>query len=392
MLFRGKKDICKPKRKSQRNKLEGHKIISIASKFLATEMRENYISISNGITRISYEIYEINKHVKKFFSKNPLNKEELINRFWYLILEMYIFCGDAIEYQDLNEKIFTSLFVKTISSKYFDEEDVNIIMANFENSIKNIKNVKVAFCGNNTPFERGEKGGFIEVFKNLEGMDIDYILLGFIYNRYDRNISKFNEKWIILGQNILNFAPNESMQEFAYFIIQFGYAYIFMCYIILLRRYKCFSGNDELMLVLNELKSGNKSFFEVIPDFYLTYSSLYKNSFNMSFTLDEVSMFVLKDENEKKGDLFRQCDYYKNQIHTFKIERDFEKLIQSIDKTVFLKCHKEKDHYIERNEKYLCNELFDYLMIKVMDFLNPGEFLKIISFKTIYVNKLINKN
>ncbi|WP_455544073.1 hypothetical protein [Intestinibacter sp.] len=394
MLFWENKKVQRnkeKKRQEKQKKLEEDEVKKVVKAYLAEEMRNNYISISNGITRTSYEIYCINKYLRNFLYKDCINTRELSERFLNILLDMYILCGDVKDYKDLGYKIFTSAFIKKISSKYFDEEEVEHIIANFENSVKNFENIKVVFYENNTPFEKGEKGGFIEIFKNLSKMNIDYILLGFIYNRYNKNISKFNERWLSLGQETLDFPPNESMQKEAYFIIQFGYAYVYMCYIVLLRKYKYFSGNHELMLVLNELKQGNKEFFEIIDDFYLTYSSLYKKSFNMSFTPDEIWIFVLKDENEKKEEIFRQCDYYKNIIKVFKFDKDFDRLIESIDKDIFLQGYKEKDWYIERNDHYLCNELFDYLLIKVMDCLSPQEFLDIISVKMIYVRRLMLK-
>ena len=64
-------------------------------------------------------------------------------------------------------------------------------------------------------------------------------------------------------------------------------------------------------------------------------------------------------------------------------------MLFNIDKVEFFNKHSKKDPYIKENRDYFYNELFDYLMIKCMDYLDDDEFLKILFCKEAYIDKFL---
>ena len=70
------------------------------------------------------------------------------------------------------------------------------------------------------------------------------------------------------------------------------------------------------------------------------------------------------------------------------MNKNLKKMFDSIDKDIFLKYHSIKDLSIINNEKYLYNELFDYVVSNIINYLDNDEVLGILFKKNNYINRL----
>ena len=101
---------------------------------------------------------------------------------------------------------------------------------------------------------------------------------------------------------------------------------------------------------------------------------------------DEIYTEVLMEHEENYAE---SSHYYKEDLNDFKKDKNFKKMLFNIDKVEFFNKHSKKDPYIKENRDYFYNELFDYLMIKCMDYLDDDEFLKILFCKEAYIDKFL---
>ncbi len=357
---------------------------------LAQEIKEYYISVSNAATRVCYNEYSTKKHLKKFSPKSRNNPKILAYRGLDIVLQMYDYClcNDITDFKDLHTIISQRTLVEKLVNKNFNNKDSRKIMLNYDNSLKQIIGKDKEIKGS-SQFERAQNCGFIELYENFRNRNWDYIAFGLIFNKYKYNFNNFNNVWLDLGEGKFGRFYDGFFDEALFFTIQYEYAFLFISYLIMLRKYDVFIQNEKVMSILEQIKKNNKSRITAFQEFYLVYSSLYKNEYESEFTYDEIAAFIMKEENIKKREMFMSCDYYSKEINICRHNKDFDKLIDSIDINVFLKEHVKKDPYIEEDRAYLGNDLFDYLMIKLMYDLSDIQFLDILFSKAIYINRML---
>ncbi|MBU5336684.1 hypothetical protein [Intestinibacter bartlettii] len=386
MWFIKRKKIKHPPEMSKKDM----KIKIAAEKQLSKEIREHYISASNAVTRICKNATWTRKYYNKFLKKYGYDSKFLNNRGLDIMLEVYTLGNKVTDYTNLHDIIFDRTLVEKIAKRHFYSDDVKKIMLNYDNSLKQIMKITKGFEGN-SPFERAEQCGFIALYNNFRNNDWDYIIGSLVFNKYKYNFNRFNKYWLDLDNNRFGRFFDESSDELSFFTMQYGYVFLFLSHIIMLRKYDVFIQNEIVSSVLEQIKNDNNNKIEVFQEFYLIYSSLYRSAYDAEFTYDEIGAFIIKGENIQKRKMFLECDYYSHEIKSFKEDKDFDKLINSIDKNVFLKEHSKKDPFIQENIRYFHNDLFDYLMIKVMDDLEDRQILEILFSKEIYINKLLER-
>lgn len=366
----------------------------VAESKLAKEISENYISISNAVTRICFNTGWTNKNLVKFWKKYYGGLQTFCFRGLDIVLSMYNFANEVDNYDDFYYKIFSRTVVEKIAKRHFYNDDVDKIMMNYDNSIKQINNINKGLEGK-TYFEKANGCGFIAIFNNFENRDYDHFTFSLVFNRYKYTIEDFHRSWVRFDR----FDENEFKglyygycDELIFFTIQYGYSVLFMTYIMMLRKYNVFIQNEVVIWVLDQIKNDNKNKLDTFKEFYLVYSSLYRSAYEDEYSYDEIATFIIKEENIQKRDLFLACDYYKKDIEALKKDKDFEKLLSNIDQDEFLKKHSEKDPYIAQNRDYFYNELFDYLMVKCMNYMDDDDFLKNMFSKEAYIEKFFNKH
>jgi len=374
---------------------------------LICEIIDNYISISNGITNIGEELYKENNK-KELILKNSLDEKELYKRFGQIVLDIYSIADNVNNYKDLAQKVFECSFIEKISKKYLNQVDYENIMINYKNSIHYFNEEYGLLINKDNrvhSFISGSVSGFINVFNELKTnyKHLDLMIVGLIIKKQNENIgwlSLEEEKELELGDEFIgihgieiNFKINywyneDRMENISYFIIQILYAYIFVCYMIFLRKVKKFRENKELMCILKNIQKENNEVSKILFKFYPIYSNLYKDTFEEKLTVNEIEALILASKNKEKFDLFMEFNYYENTINDFKIDRDFKKLIDNLDKNIFMKYHSINDFNIVNNEEYFYNELFDYIITKIINNLNEDQMLDIIFNKVIYIDRL----
>lgn len=380
----------------------------VKKKKLVSEIIDNYISISNGITNIRDGLYE-EYHIKNFISENLLYEDELYKRFGEIVLDIYSIADNVNSYEQLGKTVFEYSFIEKISKKYLNEVDYRKIMLNYKNSVHyfNKKYELIKKDSSQDRFFSGSEGGFSDIFKELkkdyEYKYIDLFILGLIIKKQNNDIGWFSreEQNKLKSKNInmslygiqINFdmyiwSWMDEIKNISCFIRQFFYAYIFVYYIIFLRRVKKITENEELMCILNNIKKENDKICQVLLKFYPIYSNFYKDIFEDKLTVNEIETLILASKNKEKFDSLIEFNYYENIINDFKIDKDFKKLIDSIDTNIFMKYHSINDFNIVDNEEYFYNELFDYIIAKIINDLDEYEVLDIIFSKIIYINRL----
>lgn len=375
---------------------------------LANEIRDNYISISNGITNMIPALYE-EYNIKKFILEDLLDKEALPKRFGQIVLDIYSMADDVNNYDELEKIVFKHSSIDKISKKYLNEVDYRKLMLNYKNSIYyfNEEYDLIKTDKSFKSFFRGQEGGFIDIFKELKRYSkynyIDLIILGLIIDKQNDNIGCINleEEKKLKTKNIdinpygmdIDFylslsSWDDEIKDISCFIKQFFYAHIFVYYIIFLRKVKKFRENEELMYILNNIEKENEEVCQVLLKFYPIYISFYENAFEDKLTVHEIETLIIALKNKEKFDSLIEFNYYQNPINDFKIDKDFKKLIDSIDKNIFMKYHSINDFSIVNNQEYFYNELFDYIIMKTIKYLDGDETLNIIFNKPVYIDRL----
>lgn len=385
MWFRRRKIKSKQPSEISKQDIEEKKIVEAK---LAKEIRKHYISISNATTVICYNTNWNNKNLEKFWKKYRQNPEFLSLRGLDIVISMYKLAGDVNSYFDLHKKVFKRDVVEKISKRHFYQDAVDKIMTNYDNSCNQIIKKNHGFEGNSY-FEKAQGCGFIQLYNNFRNRDWDYFVFNFVFNIYKYDVESFNRSGLNFSQSELKQLYKESEDELLFFTVQYGYAFLFMAYILMLRKYEVFIQNDIVLLVLEQIKSDNDDKMDIFQEFYLIYSSLYRSAYDEEYSYDEIATFIIKQENIEKRDMFLDCDYYKEDLNDFKKDKNFKKMLFNIDKVEFFNKHSKKDPYIKENRDYFYNELFDYLMIKCMDYLDDDEFLKILFCKEAYIDKFL---
>lgn len=373
---------------------------------LINEIIENYISISNGITNIRQELYE-EYETKKFISENLLDEEEIYKTFGQIVFDIYSIADNINSYEELAKKVFRDSFIQRISKKYLNEVDYEKIMLQYKNSIHNfnkeydlIKNSE--YLGGEKEFLNGLIGGFNDVFNalKLNYENIDLIILRLITTKHNNIGYLTSEEKNKLNINRINFYGTDilfkmdiwswldKVKNISYFIRQLFYAHIFVYYIIFLRKVKKFSENEELMYILNNIEKESEEVCQVLLKFYPIYTNFYENTFEDKLTIHEIEILILALKNKEKFDSLIEFNYFQKEIDDFKNDKDFKKLIDSIDKNIFMKYHSINDFSIVNNQEYFYNELFDYIIMKTIKYLDGDETLNIIFNKSVYIDRL----
>lgn len=369
----------------------------------------NYISISKGITNIGKELYGeylfINTEVKRLFEENILDKLEVSTRFGEIVLDIYSIEDNINNYKELAEKVFEDSFIEKISKKYLNEKYHESIMIGYENAVHNFNNRcnsnKFFIDDDNLFIERVEEA-FVDIFSRLKCnyKKLDSILLGLIIGNDDNiGIDSFEEKVFNNRGKIIEFNGTsiyfkipvflrEGIGDVLYFITQIAYSYIFVCYIIFLRKVKTFVENQELICILNNIKKENQDIYKVVLEFYPIYNNFYKDTFEYKLTEHEIETLILASDNKEKFNSLIEFNYYQRIIDDFKKDKDFKKLIDNIDTNIFIKYHSINDFDIVKNKEYFYNLLFDYIMIKIINDLSVEQIFNIIFNKPVYIDRL----
>lgn len=374
---------------------------------LINEIIDNYISVSNGINHIIQELYG-DSNTRRFISENLLDEEEIYIGFGQIVFDIYSIANDINSYEELCKKVFEYSFIQRISKKYLNKLDYEKIMLQYKNSVHNfyqeynlIKKTKdLGFIGE---FLSGSRGGFNDIFKELKlnYKGIDLIILGLIIGKQN-NIGRFtleeenklniNETTYQYGKHIYFcmdlWSWDDEVKNISYFLRQFFYAHILVYYIIFLRKAKKISENEELIYILNNIEKENENVCQILAKFYPIYTNFYESTFKNKLTIYEIEALIIALKNKEKSNSFIEFNYYQNPINDFKIDKNFKKLIDNIDKNIFMKYHSINDFSIVNNEDYFYDELFDYIIVKIIDYLEDDEILNIIFNKSVYIDRL----
>ena len=181
---------------------------------------------------------------------------------------------------------------------------------------------------------------------------------------------------------------NEENRENLYFITQFLYAYIFVCYIIFLKQLKILVKNKEITSILKNIEKEKSEINYILFKFYPIYENFYSDVFYKKFTLCEMKILILAFKDIELSKEFLRYNYYNEIIDHFKEDRNLENLINNIDGNVFIKAYNEKYLKISKNNQYYYSELIDYIFIKVKEYLSKEAFFNILFDKQSYIKKL----
>lgn len=269
-------------------------------------------------------------------------------------------------YEETNDT-FYYLFIKNILIKYLNKVDYERIKNNYEIYLDKTKKNSLEWqfnCFSQT-FKELNK-----IIKNTDELDwcMDYTIQGDF-------------------KHYTCFKPAHYILEYQIFC-----SYIFVYYVIFLQQVKVLIGNKELMTILTNIKKQNNDKDKILEEFYLIYISYYSDVFENKLTKRQMKVLILAVENRQMIKVFEKNDYYKKEIDEFKEDKDFDKLINSINSSIFIKYHSIGDYYVDyyitKDKDYYYNRLFDYIMIKVINYIDNDKFLDITFKKDIYVEKL----
>lgn len=365
----------------------------------------NYISISKGITNIGEELYGeysfINTEVKRLFEENILDKLEVSTRFGEIVLDIYSIEDNINNYKELAEKVFEDSFIEKISKRYLNKKYHESMISGYKNAVNNFNNI-YNFDQFFINEDKEVEDAFGSIFLNLKwkSKNLDSILLGLIIGNDDNiGIDSFEEKVFNNRGKIIEFNGTsiyfkipvflrEGIGDVLYFITQIAYSYIFVCYIIFLRKVKTFVENQELICILNNIKKENQDIYKVVLEFYPIYNNFYKDTFEYKLTEHEIETLILASDNKEKFNSLIEFNYYQRIIDDFKEDKDFKKLIDNIDTNIFIKYHSINDFDIVKNKEYFYNLLFDYIMIKIINDLSVEQIFNIIFNKPVYIDRL----
>lgn len=371
---------------------------------LINEIRDNYISISKGIYNIMDRFFE-ESEIKNIISED----KELFKRFEEVVLDIYCTTDNITNYKDFTEKVFSYSFIEKMSKKYLSELEYKNIMINYKNAVYKFKGeydfIEIEDNEYNYLFRdflEGSEGGFSDIFATLQFYysdceDINSIVLELIIQKEKfslEEIFELKEKNIDLYSThntsfyTEHYYWRDEFKNISYFVRQLFYAYLFVYYIIYLKKVKEFMKNKELLCILKNIKNETDDIDKILFKFYQIYSNCYKDSFEEEFTIKEILILILGVSNKEKFELFKGYRYYENLIDDFKINKNLKKMFDSIDKDIFLKYHSINDLSIINNEKYLYNELFDYVVSNIINYLDNDEVLGILFKKNNYINRL----
>lgn len=371
---------------------------------LINEIRENYISISKGIDNIMDRFYE-ESEIKNVISED----KELFKRFGDIVLDIYCITDNITNYKDFTEKVFGYSFIEKMSKKYLSELEYKNIMINYKNAVYNFKGeydfIEIEDNEYNyllRDFLEGSEGGFSDIFATLQFYysdceDINSIVLELIIEKEkfsSEEIFELEEKNIDLYSThntsfyTEHYYWRDEFKNISYFIRQLFYAYLFVYYIIYLRKVKEFIKNKELLCILKNIKNETNDIDKILFKFYSIYSNCYKDSFKYELTINEILILILAVGNKEKYESFIKYKYYENLINEFKSDKNLKKMLDSIDKDIFMKYHSINDFSIINDQTYFYNELFDYIVSNIINYLDNDEILDIIFQKNIYINRL----
>lgn len=384
--------------------IEQQERLANRDKFI-NEIRENYICISNGITKIKQSLYG-EYRTKQYISENSLSEEEISKTFNEIVLDIYNVIDNVSNYKELTKKVFEYSFIQKISKKYLQEADYQKIMIQYKNSVQNIKKDFIEnenrFMDFTEEFMSGLSCGFHDVFESLKSNYeyIDLILLKLIIKDQDNigcftleeeeklNIEEINPYGTEIYFDMDIWSWDDEIKNISYFTRQLFYAFMFVYYLIFLRKLKEFKANEELIYILNNIQNENEEICQVLYNFYPIYINFYENTFEYKLTIHEIEALILAFKNKEKFDSFIEFNYYQNILDEFKRDKDLKKLVDSIDKNIFMKYHSVNDFRIVDDKEYFYDELFDYIIAKIIRDLSANEILDIAFNKSIYIDRL----
>ena len=117
-------------------------------------------------------------------------------------------------------------------------------------------------------------------------------------------------------------------------------------------------------------------------------NNFYKSIFKYELAKTEIESLLLALKNNEKSYDFIKNDYYEKIIKDFKNDRNLKKLLDSIDEDVFFEQYKRYRgiSFIDKEDLYI--ELFNYIIIHTIDYLDNDEILDIIYNRNTYINRL----
>ena len=322
---------------------------------LINEIRDNYISISNGINKITEVLYD-ESHLREIISNNTVElNHKLFKRFEKIILEIYSISYNIDDCKELAEKVFEYQFIDKISKKYLSESDYRKIRIQYKNSVCHFKeeNNQCIKEENNEYIEvpkyignecidfnsegclQGIHGGFRDVFDNLKN---DELIILTLFKEQNKEIySSYYYSNSNLDFKMNYFSWSDGLKNILCFIRQIFYAYITVYYIIFLRKVKQIKENKEVMCILKNIKKEAKlnvkgrcrSFSkqeleqgEIFSKFYPIYNNFYKSIFKYELAKTEIESLLLALKNNEKSYDFIKNDYYEKIIKDFKNDRN----------------------------------------------------------------------
>lgn len=208
---------------------------------LINEIRDNYISIFNGINKITEVLYN-ESHLREIISNNTVElNDELFKRFENIILEIYSISYNIDDCKELAENVFEYQFIDKIPKKYLSESDYRKIRIQYKNSVYHLKEEKneyievLKYIGNECiDFHaegclQGIYGGFRDIFNSLKNQELIILTL---FKEQNKEIfaSYYSDSNLDLKMNCS--AWRDRLNNILCFIRQIFYACITVYYII----------------------------------------------------------------------------------------------------------------------------------------------------------------
>ena len=385
------KKILDNKYKEQREKIY-KELRDKKYKELIELLSYEYLSLEKCINKINFQLYD-NENIQRFM-KNIMSKDVAVDRFIQMIIDIYSL-EDGTEYYKLYEKVFSEQFIDKMSKTYLSKSNYEKTMINYRFSRNIIKNDKYFIPNKYGDLQKGEIG-FIDIFIYLKkSIQLDQILLGLIFSPDKLNQTENTNRLYDaqLTGTVLDFTYNEvnflndEDRKILYFMTQFLYAYIFVCYIIFLKQVKILINNKELVNILTNIKKEKNEIEHIMSKFYPIYENFYDDAFYKKFTRNELEILVFIFNDIELSEGLLTYNYYDQVVENLKKDMNMENLINNIDSNKFVKFYNIKYLKESNINEYYC-ELINYLFIKTREYLKKEDVLKILFKKEIYIEKL----
>ncbi|MCC0735249.1 restriction endonuclease [Clostridioides sp. ZZV14-6009] len=295
----------------------------------------------------------------------------------------------ANEMKDIFQKVFLNVYdiilnnninYKNIYSKTFDYYFIKKITKDILKNDNYTKNILDDFNGKKKLSD--EELGFSIIHNIYSTNYTDGIIYDIYINKHNYTDGLYNS--IIYIHSIFdNYIKNGCKKRG--FVISLYLSSFLVSILCLLRNIKKFVNNEELMIIFNNLKSQNNTVEYITDKIYPIYINFYKDIFTDEFNKNTFSILIDGVNNCIDNKLIKITPLYIDEIEVFKVDRDFDNLINSIENKFFF------NHFnLYEETKYI--KLFNFIIIKSGEYIDKDDFLNIISNKAFYIKKLKNKD